>query len=1309
MFTLEVSEIIRRKLGEDFELLQRAITSGEITFEKLKATVDSYAREFGRPRPGYGFFLTEEDRAYSGELKLVKFREYLTNVLYIENEIFRECIIIALIQGAQVKINDEIRNVDFAFSASNSVNRGWLPEIIAQYSKLEWTKEIDFTGRDDLIPQIEYDPHAKSVCISFADDTICHSEGTIIGRATYAMTLFEDLYTPPQFRYQMWLEDDASISVGSTRIFPAHVVKEYFKLDNLFSPSDTLANIISKLVKIESIYDMRLFLTKIILHDTKGDISAGLMNEIKNFDRYTLSELFSHEYVLELARIIRANIEYAENTSSVIILMTALARLSMWLSPVSFSVMKNDRYLITREELLDVENEYIRDALVNNDWSFYFKDDEDLQITRVFEYDYRRCGIRINEINSIRKYMYSPDELVRFLQHELQLTDCKIIYARYSQRLLITLNYFTSNQEMVPQKSEGVVCIYGKQREFYARSVLWGLKHFHQHNPENIIIIPGVIECVVKLEGKEYLFNKVKVSNYLIKALYLGKDIPINQYTIAFAALEEQLRIILENDEAYPVEVRHVVQRALDGIIRKTDVEPHPDWEALIKLLQYVRQIILYFSTVAPAAMNPQQYFSLTESNEADRELLVYILDHCEFTNPIYHRQKRRLLDLILHFPEPDGSRLITQYTIDNYNRMLQTFFIQGSATKDSIMILELGAEKKGMLRLLSSDIVDQLYKLRYHPQGRHKVVRIESSDDLGRLRVSHWKLMPEQSGNAYAVEQLAWRVCGGGTIMSSIAKYTAQGQLAFAVQISPHAGDESLDVVFHSAKEKLKQLDMASFTRHLLRVLLVNPEDDKENDYFLVPYTHYDGSVRYRLERIDNDRAFFDPEEKGWRPFKDELLVKSILLCLDQMQQSLDDTVINEFLSLDPDITLERWLKDLDKLHYQYQILFTLEEFKWHFLHQQPGSSLLMVYLAKERFAQLQDRFATLQEICRLYQKQQCPILGIDLLEILQPDLAKYYRPMFKKYPPVNRPELAAVRFRELTKDAYYDSKMFNCDAVSKSLDLKKRLTLPEAIAIRSGDKDSPGNALELLRQQKVRCWDSICADVLQGDFTEFQQLTMREQRRILKLFYTQINNSITMPFNPEEQSNILCAMANIPFVTLDLQKFALVLNNDLLIPILRCSGSRLLHLDISNCQYLTARTLIALSMYCRNLMTLNFSHSRIKHFQSYQSARKIYDFPNLIHLRLTNCPDLETLQIIAPKLDLTKFPYSRIIKKRNQKYMILPVVAQYYKKKPNLNKDQETSDSRTSSRFFMPQEPAVTGRTRNVQPAVMYSHPIT
>jgi len=74
MFTLEVSEIIRRKLGEDFELLQRAITSGEITFEKLKATVDSYAREFGRPRPGYGFFLTEEDRAYSGELKLVKFR-----------------------------------------------------------------------------------------------------------------------------------------------------------------------------------------------------------------------------------------------------------------------------------------------------------------------------------------------------------------------------------------------------------------------------------------------------------------------------------------------------------------------------------------------------------------------------------------------------------------------------------------------------------------------------------------------------------------------------------------------------------------------------------------------------------------------------------------------------------------------------------------------------------------------------------------------------------------------------------------------------------------------------------------------------------------------------------------------------------------------------------------------------------------------------------------------------------------------------------------------------------------------------------
>ena len=111
-----------------------------------------------------------------------------------------------------------------------------------------------------------------------------------------------------------------------------------------------------------------------------------------------------------------------------------------------------------------------------------------------------------------------------------------------------------------------------------------------------------------------------------------------------------------------------------------------------------------------------------------------------------------------------------------------------------------------------------------------------------------------------------------------------------------------------------------------ILTAMLINPEDDKPDNYIVMPVSTPDG-LRYRLVCVDNDHAFVEPLLKGGQNRK--LQVKCILYCLDVMNLPIHPQAIETFLRIDPESAIEQWLKDLEKRQERFVELFTHAERK--------------------------------------------------------------------------------------------------------------------------------------------------------------------------------------------------------------------------------------------------------------------------------------------------------------------------------------------------------------------------------------------
>lgn len=541
--------------------------------------------------------------------------------------------------------------------------------------------------------------------------------------------------------------------------------------------------------------------------------------------------------------------------------------------------------------------------------------------------------------------------------------------------------------------------------------------------------------------------------------------------------------------------------------------------------------------------------------------------------------------------------------------RALDLADIAGHQARDYRLAPEIASQLQANGRLVRERLADL--------GGRHVVVPIRFSSRAARFdqdaseavepeQLIWWiKFAPENPATERLVHALDCRIGGGHDTPMSLLVTLQAGAETVAAQIMTDVPGANLHAVLQTEPQRLARLDPASFTRTLLRVLLINPEDDRGDDYRLS--TQPDGSER--LGRLDNERAFFSVEKKGKFGLGTTLQVKSQLYCLDQMNAPLDAAVLADFLGRQPLQLLKCWIDEAMRLHHYYRSLLTEDMVVGHYRRAQ--TSFLVVGMSDRIEYELNMRLELMQDVIRQTPRHAPPRDGMTLLHTVQPRLCEFYQRAFIKLPADGGNRQAWPRFKWLTDGEFgQDARghMFSSIrgdlAVSASLGEKKLLSEAQVKAIWYGRALSPlqasGRLRDLELHQVAGIVDAVCAGQ-PGAVERFRRLGMRQRTLALRMLredqaaaptrgrpLAPAPRDIATTYSEAAQRRLLAALAGAEFAKLSLGAFARVLTDDLLIPLLAGCHAHLCVLDLRGCWRLTAASLVAMAEHCPNLEVL-------------------------------------------------------------------------------------------------------------------------
>lgn len=390
---------------------------------------------------------------------------------------------------------------------------------------------------------------------------------------------------------------------------------------------------------------------------------------------------------------------------------------------------------------------------------------------------------------------------------------------------------------------------------------------------------------------------------------------------------------------------------------------------------------------------------------------------------------------------------------------------------------------------------------------GRHKVFPVEIDNQ------HFWiKAYPELPAMEWIVHQLDRRLGIFGTPRFEVVKFHHGNQTSCAL-VSEHIIGSTLRSVIKNEPEMLEKLEFVSFARTLLRVLLINPEDDKDDDYILE--TQPNGQLH--LKRIDNERAFFEPlvEEDGSFLFKKTTLqVKSIVYCLEQMRQNWPresgiQVLLKEWQKIDFIALLQDLFEQATQTHTAWCKLFSLEEIRHHFQLPDPDKGLILMCIPSELTTEIIDRITILKKSLKLATKPKIlaetkkstpySLSGLTLLHDTQPKLGEYYGRAHsasltlqehKTDDAIEIPrqhDRGYKRFKEYVGSHYqknvreeYKTKIGASQAFQKTLRLEIPLTLEDLKAIWHSEKSSPKQALDQLNELQKKHLENLAEKIL-------------------------------------------------------------------------------------------------------------------------------------------------------------------------------------------------------------------------------------
>lgn len=577
----------------------------------------------------------------------------------------------------------------------------------------------------------------------------------------------------------------------------------------------------------------------------------------------------------------------------------------------------------------------------------------------------------------------------------------------------------------------------------------------------------------------------------------------------------------------------------------------------------------------------------------------------------------------------------------------------------------------------LSDVIVQQLLDDKYPARGqwrpkakgvggRHHVLRVVIPASKKSSEMVIWfKFNPEQPGAEHLAQRIDQCLGGFATPSQQLVQIIIGNQppipVLLSLEVAPPTpepkDDANLAQVLMHRPDILEKLSPYSFVSTLLRVLALQPEDDKSNDYFLVPDPDKPGF--YRLVHIDNERLFFTPLQagKGWFA-KAELNVKTIIFCLQHMEFQWQDLIKEDhrlisyreqILRLSTANCFQRLLCEASDLHDQWCVLFSedqaVELAQNALARKEIIAPLMLIPLECEKA--FLERLHLIQQIW-LHGGTN----GFSLLGGVQPTLLAEYQPLFQlSNNALERFALGPGKWYQRDTAGRSQTSVSGMASLSRQFQWQallalENLNLQQAILgdwIRQAwrrEQASPAQALRAIGiwQQKRILQIERDLWMLPGNVVEVgeptvssketkdkssptklpasyqrvstQDATARRQHAQLQLSLLPIADRTTLMLNlgklfaagtPREAearqtiaTTMLAALTQTPVSSLSLAPFYATLTDKELVAIIQCSGSQLLSLDISDCNSLPPTILALISKHCPNLGHLKARHLR-------------------------------------------------------------------------------------------------------------------
>ena len=231
----------------------------------------------------------------------------------------------------------------------------------------------------------------------------------------------------------------------------------------------------------------------------------------------------------------------------------------------------------------------------------------------------------------------------------------------------------------------------------------------------------------------------------------------------------------------------------------------------------------------------------------------------------------------------------------------------------------------RGFSDAVSSHLLDKKGKLKpFDKKKKGRVVSHVMLDlPLGLPLDLYFKKLPELPGLEEATGSFMRKLFGQGAPYTELIRFKD-----LPVQISQGINGTNLAQLFKEGKENLlEKVTPSSASALILGAILTNPEDGKPGNYVLADNPTLPD--HYQLWCVDNDHSFVKSfirkkPYKGLKRTVPVIQVKTVLFCLAQMNQKIDDSIRKRIISIgDPKKFITEWLTELSARHEAHEALF--------------------------------------------------------------------------------------------------------------------------------------------------------------------------------------------------------------------------------------------------------------------------------------------------------------------------------------------------------------------------------------------------